>query len=250
MSRSGVARVDFYFEDWLTGTFEMPAEARGVFITICALIWKTGDRLKDDDRTLARWNAMKVRRWCSVKDELIAAGKIRVENGFIRQERAAAELQSSQKRREIAQEKGAKGGQKRSETTQDTTANPLIQSESADSPAQPPARVLPPTPSPTIPSVEEGASPTSASCYRFAGKVIKLKEADFQQWETAYHAIDLYAHLTDLDAWLETDATANHRKKWFLVVSASLRKKHQAAIDARKAELQPKPRPEWSPAMF
>ena len=39
MSRSGVARVDFYFDDWLTGTFELEPDLRGAFITICALVW-------------------------------------------------------------------------------------------------------------------------------------------------------------------------------------------------------------------
>lgn len=136
MGRSGIARIDFYFEDWLTGTFELTPEQRGVYITLCALICKTGDRLKDDEIPLARWNGLKVRRWRTVRDELIAAGKITVEGGFIRQSRVADELVIAESRRKMAQEKGQKGGQNRIKTDETQTPNPLINNERDPSRAQ------------------------------------------------------------------------------------------------------------------
>jgi uncharacterized protein YdaU (DUF1376 family) len=120
MSRSDVARVDFYFDDWLTGTMELSAEERGAYITVCALIWKTGNRLKDNETILARWCAMSVRRWRAMRQVLIEAGKLEVVDGFIRQQRAEAELETARERREKARENGAKGGRKKAENS----ANP------------------------------------------------------------------------------------------------------------------------------
>jgi uncharacterized protein YdaU (DUF1376 family) len=115
MSRCDVARVDFYFDDWLTGTMELSAEQRGAYITVCALIWKTGNRLKDNDAVLARWCAMSVRKWRAVRQLLIEAGKLEVADGYIRQQRAEAELETARERREKARENGAKGGRKKAE---------------------------------------------------------------------------------------------------------------------------------------
>lgn len=117
MSRSGVARVDFYFDDWLTGTFELEPDLRGAFITICALVWKTRDRLADNDDAVARWVGVKPRRWREMKSALIAAGKIAVDGGFIRQERAAEELAVSEERYQNAQKRGKKGHQNLTDIT-------------------------------------------------------------------------------------------------------------------------------------
>lgn len=129
MSRSGVARVDFYFDDWLTGTFELDPALRGAFITICALVWKTRDRLADNDDAVARWVGVKPRRWREMKSALVAAGKISVEDGFIRQERAAEELAVSEERFQNAQKRGQKGHQKRTHIAPIQNANPLETNE-------------------------------------------------------------------------------------------------------------------------
>lgn len=129
MSRSGVARVDFYFDDWLTGTFELEPDLRGAFITICALVWKTRDRLVDNDDAVARWVGVKPRRWREMKSALIAAGKIAVDGGFIRQERAAEELAVSEERYQNAQKRGQKGHQKRTHIASIQNAKPLETNE-------------------------------------------------------------------------------------------------------------------------
>jgi uncharacterized protein YdaU (DUF1376 family) len=233
MSRTGVARVDFYFEDWLTGTFEMRAELRGALITICAVIWKTGDQLKDNDEALARWNAMKVRHWRSVKAELIASGKIKVEDGFIRHTRASAELQASQKRREIAQEKGAKGGQKRIETHAIADANPLQDNKTPPSPAQAPARVLPPTATPIEESKEEEAPAAPPSNqYVWEGEVVRLTKADYDKWSKMAPDVDLNAYLLDRDPWL----VANPRDNWFMCTRRDLSNRQQAITANARTE--------------
>lgn len=125
MSRTGIARVDFYFDDWLTGTFELTPELRGAFITICALIWKTRNRLADNDDAVARWVGVKPRKWRELKAALVEAGKVAIEGGFIRQNRAAEELETAVKRYETAQERGQKGHRKRTHNASLQNDKPL-----------------------------------------------------------------------------------------------------------------------------
>jgi uncharacterized protein YdaU (DUF1376 family) len=139
----GIGRVDFYFEDWLSGTFELTPELRGALITVCSLIWKTGNRLKDEDEKLAHWCVVSTRRWRALRAGLIEAGKIVIEDGFIRQKRAVQEFQNVKHRVDVARASGSKGGRKRAEnaanqprTRDELEANPQKNKGSASSGSQ------------------------------------------------------------------------------------------------------------------
>ena len=82
-----------------------------------------------------------------------------------------------------------------------------------------------------------------AGAYRWRGRIIRLGEVHYDCWKRSYHAIDLDAHLQQLDDFLAgTEATAAQRKGWFHVVSGSLRKRHEAALaTANKAKPPPNP---------
>jgi hypothetical protein len=43
-----VRRVDFYPDEWLAGTFNLAADERGVYVTICALIYSHCGPIKAD----------------------------------------------------------------------------------------------------------------------------------------------------------------------------------------------------------
>lgn len=70
--------------------------------------------------------------------------------------------------------------------------------------------------------------------YRWSGKIIRLNEADFDQWAQSFHAVDLPANLLTIDAWLASnEASDQQRKKWFHLTGNTLRKRHQEALDDR-----------------
>lgn len=70
--------------------------------------------------------------------------------------------------------------------------------------------------------------------YAFFGRVVRLTERDLHAWRNRYHALaDIEAELGALDDWI-SGQDEKTRKGWFHVASASLNKKHQAAV--RKAE--------------
>ena len=78
----------------------------------------------------------------------------------------------------------------------------------------------PPPPGDDIPLDRHGQP------YAFAGRVIRLTQRDFDQWQRAYSALDLKSELTALDAWAATDWTDAERKRWFPRISAVLASKH------------------------
>lgn len=109
MSR-GVVHVDFYFEDFLSGVTYLEPEARGVYITLCALFWSHGGSLPDDDRANARACNATGRTYRRIKDGLVKAGKIEVRDGLICQARAAEELHNAESRIQQRIDAGKAGG--------------------------------------------------------------------------------------------------------------------------------------------
>ena len=138
--RTDISHVAFYFDEWLTGTFELEEGERGTFITLCALIWKTGNRLKDEPQSIARWCNISVRLWNKRKARLIELGKIAVEDGFIVQPRAVSEYEKARGKREPLVKAGRKGGLKRAENAakiarnaHENQDNPLDNNDSGSS---------------------------------------------------------------------------------------------------------------------
>lgn len=84
--------------------------------------------------------------------------------------------------------------------------------------------------------------------YAFAGKVIRLTQADFDRWKQAYTHLDLAAELLARDAWLEANAPPDQRKKWFVSTSKYLANRN--AEQRRRDQSGPSPgkyNPDGSP---
>ena len=163
--RTAISRVDFYFDDWLTGAAELTPEQRGVFITLCALYYSKQGRVVENDRRLAGLCDVSVRKWRSIKAELVSIGKISFIDGLLYQERCEIELVNALKAKATAQENGSKGGKKSAEIRANmlirNNVNPTPASTIADSEIE--ATVEPPFPSPppvkdSPPSPPEGES--------------------------------------------------------------------------------------------
>lgn len=115
LHRDAIAKVDFYADDWLTGTLELTAEQRGVYITLCALYWSKQGRVPENDRWLAGMCNMSMRKWRKIKDELVQARKVVFIDGLLHQQRASITLGNALKVKDAARLKGALGGQKSAE---------------------------------------------------------------------------------------------------------------------------------------
>ncbi|HEV7286184.1 MAG TPA: hypothetical protein VGN75_15120 [Kaistia sp.] len=96
---------------------------------------------------------------------------------------------------------------------------------------------------------ESRGGEATGSKYAFEGRVIRLTEADFTGWKSAYSAIpDLRAELKGLDDWL-TEQDDGKRKRWFQVVSGSLSRKHQEWLKKRQERLSSGPGTVGTPAV-
>jgi uncharacterized protein YdaU (DUF1376 family) len=103
-----IRRIDFYPDDWLAGTIELDDAERGVFISICMLIYAKGGPIGVP--LLRAYSTGHGNRTNRCLARLESLGKI-VRNGEeITQKRCENELERARKRLEKAQQNGAKGG--------------------------------------------------------------------------------------------------------------------------------------------
>ncbi len=84
---------------------------------------------------------------------------------------------------------------------------------------------LPGTPEHEVPP--NGVTNGTNNNYAFAGKIIRLTQADFDKWTEAYPRIDLRAELQALDDWYDNNLTGGDRNKWFARCSQALAKKNR-----------------------
>ena len=81
------------------------------------------------------------------------------------------------------------------------------------------------------PGRNRDSNPTAAKPkYAYEGRVIRLNQRDYDQWERSFRYIHLDGQLASLDAWLDRQAPPDKRKNWFHVVAGALAKKNQEAM--------------------
>ena len=83
--------------------------------------------------------------------------------------------------------------------------------------------------------------------YIFAGQIIRLTQANFDTWATAYPRIDLRAQLQALDDYYDRNLTGGDRKKWFARCSQALAKKNERA---RAEQAQQREEPKFNDGVY
>jgi hypothetical protein len=68
----------------------------------------------------------------------------------------------------------------------------------------------------------------------FEGRVIRLNERDFEQWEKAFPDLNLRATLQARDDWLVSEADDRTRKRWFISTSTHLKNLQQDFTAAKR----------------
>lgn len=104
-----------YHSDALTGFMSLTLEERGAYQTLLDMIYDRGGPIVDNDRLLAGYMGVSVRKWLSIKEHLVDKQKILVRDGVISNERAIFELENRAKTSRKLAENGMKGGRKKNE---------------------------------------------------------------------------------------------------------------------------------------
>jgi uncharacterized protein YdaU (DUF1376 family) len=90
--------ADFYPDEFLVGVVGLnPAEIGAYWVT-CSLMYSRGGPIADDDAWIARACGCHIRTWRTLKERLIAAGKLVVRDGFISNSRVLREIEKAQRR--------------------------------------------------------------------------------------------------------------------------------------------------------
>lgn len=101
----------------LTGMMELTLEERGAYNTVLDLIYDRDGDLPDDDRFLAGWCKCDLRVWRRIKQRLVDLGKLYVEGGKLRNERADRGVDEALHRVTSAADAGRASGRKRVATS-------------------------------------------------------------------------------------------------------------------------------------
>lgn len=114
-----MSRLDWhprYHRDALEGMRGLSLEDRGAYTTLLDLMYDRAGGAPDDERFIAGWLGCSVRLWRAIRDRLIQAGKIAVEEGVsgdvLMNARVRFELDSQANRSRVNAESGANGGRK------------------------------------------------------------------------------------------------------------------------------------------
>lgn len=104
-----------YGGDFVLGTMALSLEEKGAYSLCLDLIYDRGGPIPDDARWLAGMCGVSLRKWASLRDRLIAAGKLVERDGCLTNARASREIAEAVAASAEHAENGAKGGRKRAE---------------------------------------------------------------------------------------------------------------------------------------
>ena len=94
--------VRFFPSDWLAGTRGMTCAETGIYITLVAMMYERGGRIKDEPARLARMCGAPNSVFKRAMETLIAERKIIVEAGYLSNKRVIEELSYSSEKSEVA----------------------------------------------------------------------------------------------------------------------------------------------------
>tara|TARA_R110002033_G_scaffold29914_4_gene66650 strand:- start:6076 stop:6870 length:795 start_codon:yes stop_codon:yes gene_type:complete len=91
---NGLPYYKAYPRDFVEGTIGMPFEMKCAYRVVLDLIYMQGGDLPDDPRYISGLLGCSVRKWNSIRDFLISAGKLQVNGEFLTNYRAVIELET------------------------------------------------------------------------------------------------------------------------------------------------------------
>lgn len=158
-SDNGLPYYRAFPRDFIEGTVGMPFELKGAYRVLLDLIYMRRGRLVDDPRYIAGVLGCSVRKWTSLRDQLVGAGKIAIIDGFIRNHRADIEVEN-QRKLAAKQRENARGSRKIKDLEKPRLGHTESEPESEDSwRDRPPPPARPPGPEVVSAENETGSGP-------------------------------------------------------------------------------------------
>ena len=108
-SMSGLPYYKAYPRDFIDGTVGMPFEEKCAYRVLLDLIYIQWGALPDDPRFISGQLGCSIRKWKSIRDALVARGKITITDGSIANKRADKELEMLSKLQDKQRENATRG---------------------------------------------------------------------------------------------------------------------------------------------
>ena len=108
---NGLPYYKAYPRDFIEGTIGMPFEIKCAYRVVIDLIYMQGGKLPDDARYISGLLGCSLRKWSSLREALVGAGKLQVSDGFLSNYRADKEIETLAKLQDI-QRQNASGPRK------------------------------------------------------------------------------------------------------------------------------------------
>lgn len=108
--------VDYYPDEYIAGASVLPYEQQGVYWMICSLVISHGGPIERDEKWFGGLGKMGTAKVRNIINDLIRKGKLTEKDGKISQKRAENAVKTAEKRIEISQENGKKGGRPSTKT--------------------------------------------------------------------------------------------------------------------------------------
>lgn len=118
-----------YPRDFFEGTQEMSLEQKGAYIMVLNLMYTRGGPISDEPGYISRYVGCSIRKWKQVRDELVAMGKLAVEEGVISNSRADEVLEKQRSYQDKQSENRARPNKNNAQENPSKTTRAKSESE-------------------------------------------------------------------------------------------------------------------------
>lgn len=105
---NGLPYYKAYPRDFIEGTIGMPFELKGAYRLVLDLIYMQGGKLPDDPRYISGLLGCSLRKWKSLREQLVQMGKLDVSGEFLTNKRAEKEVETLAKHQEQQRENASR----------------------------------------------------------------------------------------------------------------------------------------------
>jgi uncharacterized protein YdaU (DUF1376 family) len=109
--------------DFIAGTLALSLEEKGAYSVCLDLIYDRGGPIPDDAQWISRVCGCSVRKWKTIRETLVNAGKLVASDGTLSNDKARKLLENSAKEARKLSENGAKGAEKTNEKRESLQQN-------------------------------------------------------------------------------------------------------------------------------
>jgi len=202
---NGLPYYKRYPRDFIEGTIGMSFELKAAYSLVLDLIYMQDGKLPDDERYISGLLSVSIRKWKSLRNELIERGKIYINGEFLSNKRADNLLETSRKLQDKNAENGAKSNKNNNIDKANAQLTRGLNTESDTNKDTNVSIINSPEP--------EKSGPVCVILLTNTGDEFSIFESELPEWEKTYPAVDVRQQLLAMRQWLIANPTRRKTKR-------------------------------------